>query len=109
MSPDRHGDFLAAISHVPHLASSLIAKLAPQDALQFVGGGWRDITRVAAGDPPMWTAICQHNRTAIVHHLDELIRNANNLKATLTNHDDDALLAWLTDAKNARDSADPQT
>ena len=30
-----------------------------------VGSGWQDITRVAAGDPTLWTAICQENRAAI--------------------------------------------
>lgn len=106
MSPDEHDEQLAIVSHVPHLISSLVAKLTPAEASTLTGSGWRDITRVAAGDPPMWAAICQENRQAIVRKLQHYSAELSHMTKVLEDGDDDALLAWLTEAQVARKSAD---
>ncbi|TWU61063.1 prephenate dehydrogenase [Crateriforma conspicua] len=102
MTPEEHDDRLAAISHVPHLMSSLVAKLTDPESLPLAGSGWRDITRVAAGDPEMWTAICQQNRSAV---LDQLRRCADELKMLhqwIETRDDAELCRWLADAQAVR-------
>ncbi len=59
MGPADHDTHLAAVSHVPHLVSALVARMAHPQARPLVGSGWNDMTRIAAGDPTMWTAICR--------------------------------------------------
>jgi prephenate dehydrogenase len=112
MSADQHDVHLAAISHVPHLVSALVAKMVPAstgsetDGAEppgaLVGSGWRDITRVAAGDPEMWTAICAANRTAILSEMDRLASGLHGLKSILQAGDDQALFDWLNEAKQAK-------
>ncbi|TWU20432.1 prephenate dehydrogenase [Novipirellula galeiformis] len=104
LSPEDHDTHLASVSHVPHLASSAVAKLINQDSANLVGSGWLDITRVAAGDPAMWLAICQENRTAIDEQLAHLAGSIEDLRAWIRTHDDASLLRWLKEAKTIRDS-----
>jgi prephenate dehydrogenase len=61
-----HDEAAAAISHVPHMAAAAVAALVGRhpdgDAiLELAGGGFRDVTRIAKGDPGMWTAIAIDN------------------------------------------------
>ena len=102
MTPKDHDTHLAAISHVPHLVSALVARLPPHDARPLVGSGWQDITRVAAGDPEMWTAICQANQEAIIHELERFSNELNQLKQLMSLQDGDSLKAWLAEAKQLK-------
>lgn len=102
MTPSQHDAHLASVSHVPHLVSALIARLPESDARPLVGSGWQDITRVAAGDPGMWTAICQENRAAILDELERFTSQLSQLRQLLSSEDDEALNAWLAEAKQLK-------
>ncbi|MCC9599389.1 prephenate dehydrogenase/arogenate dehydrogenase family protein [Stieleria sp. JC731] len=99
MSPADHDQRLAAISHLPHLVSSLLASFPDEESLPLVGSGWKDMTRVAAGDPTMWTAICNHNREAIVSQLDRFVVELQKLRSHLASEDPKQIFGWLEDAK----------
>ncbi len=103
LSPADHDAYLAAVSHVPHLMSAAVCRLLPADAQLLVGSGWRDITRVAAGDPALWTAICRENRVAICRELARLVGDVQQLERLLKNEDDDALHNYLAEAKAQKD------
>lgn len=104
LSPEEHDTHLASVSHVPHLASSAVAKLVCEQSADLVGSGWTDITRVAAGDPAMWLAICQENRAAIEEQLRRLAGSIEEVRQWMHSHDDESLLRWLKEAKTIRDS-----
>ncbi|MFD3683466.1 prephenate dehydrogenase [Nocardiopsis sp. NPDC058631] len=68
-----HDRAVALVSHVPHVASSAVAaRLVSGDAaaLTLAGQGVRDVTRVAGGDPAMWTEILTHNAAPVADVLD---------------------------------------
>lgn len=102
MSAQEHDTHLASVSHVPHLVSALVAKLPAHDARPLVGSGWQDITRVAAGDPEMWTAICQENREAIIDELERFSTELDQLRQLIGRPDSDQLKAWLAEAKQLK-------
>lgn len=63
-----HDEAVAVISHVPQVAASLVAaRLRDADpaALDLAGQGLRDVTRIAAGDPALWTSILVANAGAV--------------------------------------------
>jgi prephenate dehydrogenase len=105
MTPAEHDTHLAAVSHVPHLMSCLVALQADEDSQDLAGSGWRDITRVAAGDPPMWTAICKENRHAIEKELSAVSDSLAELRNLIETSDDDGLCQWLAEAKKIRNQA----
>lgn len=71
MSPDEHDRTFAAVSHLPHLlAFAYMASVAGQrggeQMLQLAGPGFRDFTRIAAGEPVMWRDILLANRDEVL-------------------------------------------
>ena len=78
LPPDRHDELVAVVSHVPHLTAATLMRLADERSeehralLRLAAGGFRDMTRIAAGHPGIWPDICSDNREAIVEVLDGL-------------------------------------
>jgi prephenate dehydrogenase len=108
LPPDRHDTLVAVVSHVPHLTAAALMTVADQRAeehaalLRLAAGGFRDMTRIAAGQPDLWLDICAENRTAIVDALDALVERLGRMRRTVAADDRDVLLADLTRARDAR-------
>ena len=57
MAPERHDEMVAVVSHVPHLTAASLMGVAADRAeehaalLRLAAGGFRDMTRVASGQP----------------------------------------------------------
>jgi prephenate dehydrogenase len=108
LTPERHDSLVAVVSHVPHLAAATLMTLADDRAeehaalLRLAAGGFRDMTRIAAGHPAIWPDICEDNRAAIVEGLDGLIAGLRSVRDVVDRTDRDALLALLTRARAAR-------
>jgi prephenate dehydrogenase len=63
-----HDQAVALVSHLPQVAASTVAGLlvgAPESYLALAGQGVRDTTRIAGGDPEMWTQILSSNAAAV--------------------------------------------
>ena len=103
MSPLEHDTHLAAVSHVPHLVSALVARMAEPESRPLVGSGWQDITRVAAGDPTLWTAICRENRVAIGQQLEKFSGELDRLRQLIEGEQDATLMSWLAEAKRVKE------
>lgn len=70
-----HDESVALVSHVPQLVSSLLAARlveARGETLGLAGQGLRDMTRIAASDPRLWTAILAGNAAPVVGVLEQL-------------------------------------
>jgi len=108
ISADDHDRLVAVASHVPHLlAGSLMneaSQVAEQDAvlLQLAAGGFRDMTRVAAGDPSIWPDILFENRAAVAQSLESLERRLRGLREALLDDGRDVILDSLLSAASAR-------
>jgi len=108
LPPARHDALVAVVSHVPHLTAATLMHLADERAeehralLRLAAGGFRDMTRVAAGHPGIWPDICAENRDAIVESLDRLIDGLRDMRTAVAGADRDALLAVLERAHLAR-------
>ena len=73
MTPERHDEAVALVSHVPQLVASLTAARlvgAADDLVELAGQGLRDVTRIAASDPGLWTEILTAN-APFVHRILE--------------------------------------
>ncbi len=106
--PEDHDALVAVVSHVPHLTAAALMQLAASGAeehaalLRLAAGGFRDMTRVAAGHPGIWPDICAENRDAIVNGIDRLQGALGRMRAMVEDGDRGALLQWLEDARRAR-------
>ena len=105
-----HDRLVALASHVPHLLAGALmneaAEVAEQDAvlLQLAAGGFRDMTRIAAGDPSIWPDVLIENRDAVVATLDSLEERLHQLRRAIAEGQRPAIADTLRDASQARRS-----
>ena len=80
MTPENHDAAFAAVSHLPHLLAfayfnAVISQPAGREFLSLAGPGFRDFTRIAAGDPTVWRDILLANREEVLK-LSQRLRHA---------------------------------
>jgi prephenate dehydrogenase len=83
MSPQDHDAAVALISHTPHVMSALVAArlvAAPDHEVRLAGPGIGDVTRIAGGDPRLWTEILTANAAAV---REVLVRVRDDLDAAV--------------------------
>ena len=108
VTPSHHDDLVAVVSHVPQLAATTLMDVAAGGGeehatlLRLAAGGFRDMTRIAAGDPGIWPDICVANRDAIVDALDGYVDALGVVRALVAGRDRDGLLELLERARAAR-------
>lgn len=105
-SPERHDEIVAHISHLPHvLTSALCSFLATKDPAwkTLAGGGLRDTTRIAAGDPGLWRGILESNREEVIRAISGVEEELHQLKSALLNQNYPALHHLLNRGKDYRD------
>lgn len=94
LSPEQHDELVAGISHLPFLASiTLVNTLAESEtweaASHLAASGFRDMSRLAAGNPEMYRDICLTNAAAIAQWLDDYIAQLEQLKSRITAQEKD--------------------
>jgi prephenate dehydrogenase len=104
LSPEEHDRALAATSHLPHLVASALAASTPEEWLRLAGTGWADATRIAAGNPALWTQIFQQNRAGVIDALRRFEHRLAAIEGALAEDDAAALANHLLEAKRIRDA-----
>jgi prephenate dehydrogenase len=105
LSPERHDELVAGISHLPHLVAAALARsiLAWEPgAVSLSGGGFRDTTRVAGGPEEMWADILADNREAVSIRLAAYLSELQIWKDALDTLDRDRLRDLLSEARRLR-------
>ncbi len=110
LSPTDHDRLVAVVSHVPHLVAATLMNAASTGAeqdgtlLRLAAGGFRDMTRVAAGHPGIWPDVCVENASSIIAALDALVADLQTMRRRVADRDRTALLETLQRASAARRS-----
>lgn len=102
-----HDDALAAVSHLPHLlAFAFMQAIAGQphadQLLSLAGPGFRDFTRIAAGDPTLWRDVLLANRHAVALHARAFRDELDRMEAAMAAGDAQALHAMIESAASRR-------
>jgi len=104
----RHDAIVAVVSHVPHLTAAALMGVAAGHAeqqgalLRLAAGGFRDMTRIAAGHPGIWPDVCADNAAAITEVIDELIGELGRVRDIVAVGARSDLVATLERARAAR-------
>lgn len=104
IDPTTHDALVARSSHVPHLLAAAAVRLLPDlpNAVNATAGAFRDVTRIAASSPSMWTDICRQNRTEVLDGLHQLIAMLSQFQDLIRQEQWDDLLAELEQARRRR-------
>ncbi|HMJ35677.1 MAG TPA: prephenate dehydrogenase/arogenate dehydrogenase family protein [Baekduia sp.] len=103
---EEHDRLMAAFSHVPHVVANAMVTAATRalgdEAIPVVGPSFRDATRVAGANPPLWAGIYTANRDAVLDGLDATIDLLREARALLASGDAGALEGWQATAGEQR-------
>jgi prephenate dehydrogenase len=108
MGPDRHDRLVAVVSHLPQVASTTLMGTAADleageaDALLLAAGGFRDLTRLAASQPALWSDILVANREQVAAAIDLFVQRLNVLRDLIAAGDAAAVESTFDAAKRAR-------
>jgi len=74
MTAAEHDAAVARVSHLPHVIAAALMRLANSDqaSLSLAGGGFRDLTRIAAGDSTWWAEVLSANATEVTTAIQDL-------------------------------------
>ncbi|MCF6150557.1 MAG: prephenate dehydrogenase [Candidatus Kuenenia sp.] len=103
ISPERHDELLAYVSHLPHLIASCLINVIGEDDLMYGAAGLKDTTRVASGDPELWRDIFDQNRENMIKSIDRFMAELTEFKNDLISGNNDMILNRLKKAKISRD------
>lgn len=104
MSARDHDRALAQTSHVPHVVAAALAASLAAENRSLAAGGFQDTTRIAAGDPELWTAILLSNRDAVADGVRSFSEHLAGILRAVESRDKAALADLLRSAKQNRDA-----
>jgi prephenate dehydrogenase len=109
LDADRHDRLVAGISHLPFVLSSALVQCLSKEEdwrelTSLAAGGFRDMSRLAAGSPTMYRDICVTNKVEILKCLDALASELGNIRSLLAG-DDEILEPYFARAKQLRETA----
>jgi len=109
LEPKEHDQITASISHFPHLVASLLVlsqrKTSPNVAnlLSFSGGGFRDMTRIAASHPELWRDIFFANKKEVIQMINHFSGLLKDWKKDMSQNKKNKILKQLAQAKEIRE------
>lgn len=115
MTPGAHDTIAAGLSHLPHLVAAALVNTAAEiekaqpGALALAGGGFRDTTRIAGGDPRLWSEILATNQGPILEALSLFRRQLSRLRRELARGGETGLAALLGRAREIREGVPART
>jgi len=107
MTPEAHDQTFAAVSHVPHLLAfaqinGLLRQPEGEAFLKLAGPGFRDFSRIAAGDPTIWRDILSANRQEVLAQLSHFQAALSDLEKSIQNNELEDLQRLVSQASQAR-------
>ena len=108
LDPYLHDEIVAKVSHLPQLLSVILVNQAAikKNGIQFidfVAGGFRDMTRIASSDFNIWESILKYNKGEILKSIDFFQADLNEIKSLVANEKLELLGELFNKARALRD------
>ncbi len=104
MTAQEHDAAVARVSHLPHVLAAALVRLVDADpaTLSLAGAGFRDLTRIAAGDSTWWAEVLTANAAQVDGSISELQDALDGWRRIITSDSDGSLDSELESARAAR-------
>lgn len=101
VSPEVHDDIIAYTSDLMHISAAALCIDYHKDmTLAYTAGAFRDCTRIANINAPLWTELLLSNREFTMNHLQNYIDNLQKIHSALQAEDDARLNNLLQTASD---------
>ncbi|MDB5084271.1 MAG: prephenate dehydrogenase [Bacilli bacterium] len=110
-----HDQVVAAISHIPHIVAAqlvdLVADLSVDNPYyaRLAAGGFRDVTRIASGNPELWRDIVRTNQGPLRQLLLSWQKRTDSFLNWIDQNDDQAITDFFARARDFREMLPQKT
>lgn len=102
-----HDRMIAFTSQMPHIVSNAYIKSPTARSHKgFSAGSYKDLTRVAWLNAPMWAELFLENKDNTLYELDTLIESLQEYREAIANNDESTLISLLEDGKRCKEEVD---
>lgn len=106
-APEEHDRMIAFTSQLPHvIACAYVLNKSCINHNGFSAGSYRDVSRVARINVPLWTELFSENKNSLVSELDEFIKNITNIRNAVAESDNEAVAELLSEARKIKEETD---
>lgn len=104
---EAHDEMIAFTSQLAHVVSNAYVK-SPTAKLHhgFSAGSYKDLTRVAWLNAPMWSELFLENREYLIREVDCLIENLRSYRDAMAAEDGETLTSLLAEGKRLKEEID---
>ena len=104
---DDHDRMIAFTSQMPHILSNAFIKSPTAGSHKgFSAGSYKDLTRVAWLNAPMWAELCMENKDHVLYELNYYIDSLTAYRDALEAGDMEKLTALLDEGKRRKEEVD---
>ena len=102
-----HDRMIAFTSQMPHIVSNAYIKSpTAQTHRGFSAGSYKDLTRVAWLNAPMWAELFLENRDNTLYELDTFIESLQAYRDAIASNDEGTLITLLEEGKRRKEEVD---
>ena len=106
-TPEEHDRMIAYTSQLPHvIACAYVLNESCANHKGFSAGSYRDVSRVARINVPLWTELFSENKNSLVSELDEFIENMTSIRNAVAESNNDAVAELLSRARDVKERTD---
>ena len=106
-TPEEHDRMIAYTSQLPHvIACAYVLNESCANHKGFSAGSYRDVSRVARINVPLWTELFSENKNSLVSELDEFIENMTSIRNAIAESNNDAVAELLSRARDVKERTD---
>jgi len=89
INPRTHDNIIGFTSQLPHiLAITLINSNECENIDSFVGGGFKDLTRIAINNSSLWSQLLIQNKNNLINSIESFQKEVEGIKQALINGDE---------------------
>lgn len=109
VTPPEHDQIVSQISHLPHIIAAALVNQTNRRfkdqplGMRLAAGGFKSVTRIAAADPTMWTAILAANGPIIRQQLAGYVDQLQRIDQAIGDGDQTAIHQFFNRAKVSRE------
>lgn len=104
---EKHDEMIAFTSQMAHVVSNAYIKSPTATAHDgFSAGSYKDMTRVAWLNAPMWAELFMENRDFLINELNMFIDSLNEYKEAMENNDMEKLVRILDEGRKRKEEVD---
>jgi prephenate dehydrogenase len=102
ISPRKHDEIAASISHLPHAIAAALMNTTKKEDLRFAAGGFKDVSRIAQSPEVIWQGIFDSNKKEVVRKISKFISELESIKRAIKNSDIKKIKSVLRKARKKR-------